>query len=341
MDLVHRIAIVLPRVRDAAHPGEGCTIETCPVSLSVYGYLPSKAVNLAFLAIFALSFVAHVFQGIRCKAWGFVVALGIGTLLEVVGYLGRVQMHKDPFKRGPLAINIVCLTVAPAFMAAGVYLTLKHLVIILGPEHSRFAPKWYTRIFIFCDIVSILIQTAGSTLSTKGNLVDTANGIMEAGIATQVLTLLIFGGLAAEFYLRYKKAATTSAFQSQTQTLAYQQQANEGIPSTHIIANIGLEKRVTAVVISYFAILIRCIYRIAEMAGGWRNPVMQNQVVFVVLDGVMCVIGCVVLNIFHPGAIFQKSKILMANGRVPDGNMRTSSMGPTHLELQIVPGAKG
>ncbi|RDW57799.1 hypothetical protein BP5796_12600 [Coleophoma crateriformis] len=338
MNIIHKIAIVLPRVRDAAHPGEGCTIDTCPVSLSVYGYLPSKAANLAFLAIFALSFASHIFQGIKRKAWGFVVALGIGTLLEVVGYLGRVQMHKDPFKRGPLAINLVCLTVAPAFMAAGIYLTLKYLVMILGPEHSRFAPKWYTRIFIFCDIVSILIQTAGSTLSTKENLVNTANGIMEAGIATQVLTLLIFGGLAAEFYLRYKKAATTSAFQFQSQTLAYQQQADGAVPPTHIVADNRLKKAVTAVVIAYFTILIRCIYRIAEMAGGWRNPVMQNQVVFVVLDGVMCVIGCVVLNIFHPGAIFQKSKIL---GWVTDGNMGTRSMGPTPLELQIVTGTKG
>ena len=35
---------------------------------------------------------------------------------------------------------------------------------------------------------------------------------------------------------------------------------------------------------------------------------MQNQAAFVVCDGVMCAIACVVLNIFHPAGIFAMSK---------------------------------
>jgi hypothetical protein len=41
-----------------------------------------------------------------------------------------------------------------------------------------------------------------------------------------------------------------------------------------------------SIVLAYSVILIRCIYRIAEMAGGWRNPIMQNQVAFTILDSV-------------------------------------------------------
>lgn len=40
-----------------------------------------------------------------------------------------------------------------------------------------------------------------------------------------------------------------------------------------------------AVAGAYVGILIRCIYRIAEMAGGWGNPIMQDEPSFVVLEG--------------------------------------------------------
>lgn len=71
--------------RAAAHPSQGCTIATCLVSLSLYGYLPNKPLNLIFIVAFAISFIGHMFLAVRRRAWSFLVALGIGTLLEVVG----------------------------------------------------------------------------------------------------------------------------------------------------------------------------------------------------------------------------------------------------------------
>ncbi len=34
---------------------------------------------------------------------------------------------------------------------------------------------------------------------------------------------------------------------------------------------------------------------------------MQNQIAFIILDGVMCVIAVVALNVFHPGFLFKQS----------------------------------
>jgi hypothetical protein len=36
---------------------------------------------------------------------------------------------------------------------------------------------------------------------------------------------------------------------------------------------------------AFLAIFVRCVYRIVEMAGGWRNSVMQNEASFIVFDG--------------------------------------------------------
>lgn len=34
---------------------------------------------------------------------------------------------------------------------------------------------------------------------------------------------------------------------------------------------------------------------------------MQNQTLFIILDGVMCVVAVLALNVFHPGVLFKQS----------------------------------
>ena len=55
---------------------------------------------------------------------------------------------------------------------------------------------------------------------------------------------------------------------------------------------------------AYALLLIRCIYRIAEMAGGWGNHIMQDEPSFIVLESFMVMIACVLLAAFAPGIFF-------------------------------------
>jgi len=71
---------------------------------------------------------------------------------------------------------------------------------------------------------------------------------MQAGIAVQVST--IFGLFSLELYIRYTRSSATARPTSQPQ---YSTQFKNSI---------------LALIIAYFAILIRYIYRVAEMAGG-------------------------------------------------------------------------
>lgn len=134
---------------------------------------------------------------------------------------------------------------------------------------------------------------------------------MEAGIIFQVITLLIFGALALELYIHYKRDLSTSSStpKSTRNEIPFPSPTSQPTLQSY---DKGLKRAVLAVVVAYFAILIRCIYRIAEMAGGLRNPVMRNEAAFVVFDGVMCVAACVMLNVFHPGEMFGKSKARLA-----------------------------
>lgn len=80
---------------------------------------------------------------------------------------------------------------APAFLAAGIYLTLKHVVIQFGQEWSRLRPSWYTYLFIAADLLSLVMQSAGGALAATADpgesLQDVGTNIMIAGIIWQVV----------------------------------------------------------------------------------------------------------------------------------------------------------
>lgn len=108
--------------------------------------------------------------------------------------------------------QIICLTIAPVFFTAGIYLTLSRVIMHYGPQHSRLTPKTYTITFICSDFIALVLQSAGGGIADQGSLsASTRNGgvhLMVAGLSFQVLSILIFMALCAEFFWRVKKDRT-------------------------------------------------------------------------------------------------------------------------------------
>jgi hypothetical protein len=71
--------------------------DECPISATPFGYAPSLAANVIFLAIFAVVMIAQMIQGVKYRTWGFTTAFILGSLFEVFGYAGRVMMASDPW----------------------------------------------------------------------------------------------------------------------------------------------------------------------------------------------------------------------------------------------------
>ena len=196
--------------------------------------------------------------------------------------------------------------IAPSFLAAGVYLTLKHTVIFCGPEHSRLKPGRYPWIFIGCDLGSIVIQAIGGGVaagaSTSGNasktLLDAGDALIIAGIAFQVGTMVVCGGLALDFYLRRRKALR-SIRETTVGRVSDPERYEAGTRKSRQFQLVCI-----AMTIAYVTILVRCIYRIHEMAGGWGNPRMRDETLFLILDGMMVAIAALALTLAHPGCMF-------------------------------------
>lgn len=256
---------------------------TCPVEATLYGYYPNMGANAFLCALFGVCFIATIVIGIMTKTWTYTAALGIGTFLEMAGYVGRVIMNGNPWSESGFKLQICCLVLGPSFVAAAIYLTLKHFVLYCGPEHSLLKARLYPWVFIGCDFGSIVLQAVGGGMAAAGGttskkLIDGGNNLIVAGIAFQVVTMTVCGGLVLIYIWRYRKAK--SALESHNEKSTYHHDKDQGV------VNLGKIKLFAAmVVLAYVTVLIRCIYRLPEMAGGWGNALMRNETEFLLLDG--------------------------------------------------------
>lgn len=124
-------------------PDANCTLDTCPLEASILRYQPSIPANAVFAGVFGLSLIIHAFQGIRMRTWGFMASMIAGCILEIIGYVGRFIIHDNPFDfngflmqismcsmvrwKEYLLTLIVCITVAPVFFSAAIYVLLSQV----------------------------------------------------------------------------------------------------------------------------------------------------------------------------------------------------------------------
>jgi hypothetical protein len=239
---------------------------------TIYGYYPSLGLNAFFVAFFALAAIIHLFLGLKYKTYFFAYVLTLGAIGEATGYAGRIVMHSNPYSSLGFKIQISCLIFSPAFIAAGVYLTLKHIILTFGEIRSRIQARFYTWIFISCDFLSLMLQAVGGGFAGgAGNNVHLRNigtNLMIAGIVWQVATLVVFMGLVMDYVLRTKNGCGQ-------------------VPKSAkgLAKKLSFRCFVGGVTVAFITIFCRCVYRIAEMVGGWANPIMRDEAGFVVMEG--------------------------------------------------------
>jgi hypothetical protein len=164
---------------------------------SYWYYRPSLPANTVLLSLFSLSLIFFLITYALTRRFGtFTFALTACCTLETLGYLGRIISYSNPWHQTGFLLQIVCLTIAPTFMAGGIYLCIRNIVYAFGAENSRIKPETYTRFFIPCDVVSLILQAMGGGMASmayhEGRSSAVGDRIMVAGLAFQVLTLAIF-----------------------------------------------------------------------------------------------------------------------------------------------------
>ncbi|KAF4335051.1 phospholipid-translocating ATPase [Fusarium beomiforme] len=263
-----------------------CTLELCPLESSILRYQPNVPANAIFLGVFATSMAIHIFQGIKMKTWGFMSSMMAGCILEIVGYVGRLMIHDDPFDFIGFLLQIIFITIAPVFFSAAIYVLLSQVINFVDPSVSRFPARYFYWIFIPSDIISLILQAVGGAMSciaTKKEDIKTGEDISIAGLVFQVFTLICFVALFIDYVIRAYKS-----------------------PSRY-----RLNKPIVVFLFFLFLatifILIRCGYRIAELEGGYFSALFRDEGLYIALESCMMCIAVLLLNAGHPGYAFKET----------------------------------
>ena len=212
-------------------------------------------------------------------------------------------------------MQMCSLIVGPAFIAAAMSVTFKHLVIYTGARHSLLKPRLYPWIFVGTDFASIAVQGLGGGIASAGSsddggdtsLLDIGDSLLLAGVAFQVANMVACGLLMLWFVWRYKRAQKATTTATTTPAPAPENEDTDYAADRHArpaTAQGHFRAFCYALVAAYLAVLARCIYRLPEFASGWGSELQQNETTFLILDGAMIAAAVLVLTVARPGWLF-------------------------------------
>ncbi|KAK1981429.1 sphingoid long-chain base transporter RSB1 [Colletotrichum cereale] len=293
-----------------------CTLSTCDVSESPYGFRPALTASAIFATVSAVCLVINGAVAARSArrqhaATPFSVLVTLACALEMLGWVDRMAGWRDPWAVYPFMQSKALLTVAPVLITSSIYVCLAPMVRILGTEHSFVKPELYTVILLPLDGLALLLQVAGLavgfhnvpyTLTSGASYAPDAAGakIVLAGLALQLATLVAAGLLLASVLLRAARARRQYGYTTFHRDVGY-------VPLT------GRFRVFAGVVPSAIAVLFgRLSFRIAEYAEGWGGPLATTggEGLFIGLEGflvgyaLLAIVGC------HPALFLQDGKMV-------------------------------
>ncbi|KAF1837824.1 RTA1-domain-containing protein [Decorospora gaudefroyi] len=300
-----------------------CKISKCPESWQVIEYRPSMAGNVIYMLFFLALFGGQLWFGTRNKTWTFMGTMCAGILGEVAGYVGRIMLNLNPFSKDSFLVNLVPLTIAPAFLTAGIYLCVGRVIVTIGAENSRLKHKMYTYVFIGCDTLALVLQAIGGGMAATAKDKEasrTGVNIMIVGLISQVITMTLFLALWADFALRSRRARISGSL-LRTQPPMY-----EYLRST---------KNFTFFQWGLFAatitIYVRCIYRVAELWEGFNGKLANDEATFMIFEGPMMILAVLALTVFHPGRVFGDLWVPAGKGVKSTGKLTEDTASAVHL----------
>lgn len=296
--------------------------------INPYGYDPHTYVCAIFVALFSLSTILHFGQALWSRKWYLIPSLVVGGIGEILGWSGRLWSSRNVLNVTPFLIQISTTIIAPTFLAAANFIILGTIIKRTGPQYSRLPPNWYALIFITVDVIALVIQAIGggvasaATQKTDGDP-NKGGHIMLLGIIIQLVEIGIYVILASGFFWNYSRHHAVRN-PTPSKKAPHPEDTAVNTPTEHTndpLHGATLEKGVAAGVtsggsgrmtrnmrlmsyglaFSTLCLLIRAIYRTAELGDGWGGVIIHTQVYFNVLDGAMIVLSMYTLNFLHPG----------------------------------------
>ncbi|KAF7172022.1 hypothetical protein CNMCM6106_006339 [Aspergillus hiratsukae] len=255
------------------------------IDFAFYRYDPSMAGAVIFVILFSITTLWHAFQLIRTRTWFFIPFL-TGGIFESIGYAGRAMSSSQSpnWTLGPYLIQTMLLLLAPALLAASVYMLLGRIILVLRAEsHAMLKKKWLTKVFVTGDVLSFLLQGTGGGIQSSGSIDSMKFGehIIVAGLFVQILFFGFFIITAGSFDMKLRRYPIPRCFEGR----------------------IPWRKHLNVLYGTSVLILIRSVFRLVEYLQGNDGFLLHHEIFLYIFDAVLIFIAMAVFNISHPSEI--------------------------------------
>ncbi|OAA34846.1 RTA-like protein [Metarhizium rileyi] len=263
---------------------------SCPVPGGFYSYRPNVGGNAVLLAVYALLLPAVLYLGIRLRTLPFSLILASGHLVALIGYVGRILLHRSPDNAAYFLLSLLGSVLGPSLITASICVACPHILSVYGEGISSCSPKLVGSTLCISITTAVVVEVVGSVLVTYGfggNSRTNSASIIVAGLSVQAAAL--FGSAVVYFFL--------------VLTLSSGHRAPDEIHSRVYMAP-KFGRFLRAIELSTTILLAYSIYRIVELAGGVDSGLFQNEIAFMIMDGALPLVSAILLTAFHPGAAF-------------------------------------
>ncbi|KAH6898190.1 RTA1 like protein-domain-containing protein [Thelonectria olida] len=251
----------------------------------LWRYIPSLPAAIVFAAIFGLLTAAHCWRLFRHRMW-FCIPFIVGGFFEVIGYAGRAAAYDATGKLIPYVIQSIFLLIAPILFAASLYMTLSRVIrSVHGEAYSMIAPRWLTRIFVFGDVFSFIVQSSGAGLrvqaGSKNSDIDPNLGsnVIVGGLVLQIVIFAIYIVTAVRFHSRFKKDPAAQAL------------------------DIPWEGSLTMIYLTSTLIILRNIYRVVEYGMGSDGYLLGHEWPTYVFDAALMMLTMMIFFWRYPSQL--------------------------------------
>ncbi|TDL17130.1 hypothetical protein BD410DRAFT_807545 [Rickenella mellea] len=277
---------------------------------SAYHYIPTKSVCIIFLVMFLLSGLIHAFQAFYFRKHWLLATAFLACVGETIGWAARYRSSLNyGTESTPFLIQISTTIISPTFLLAVYFTLFGRIIFNLGPQYSREQCPNSQR-----DILCLVLQALGGGMASGATDPSQGAHLMLGGIVVQLVTntspvaLITFNVLGAEFLWRcynekpLRDATSATSPEASSRSNASLQSSNVEKEEVNLSYSYGrLKAVIIGVVISNICLMIRGIYRTAELSDGFNGRIISTEVYFNLFDGAMVVLATFSLNILHPG----------------------------------------
>ncbi|KAH8891823.1 RTA1 like protein [Thozetella sp. PMI_491] len=166
---------------------------------------------------------------------------------------------------------------------------------VRGDKYSPISPRWTTRVFVFGDIFSFLIQSSGAGLLVKGGNPTMGENIIVGGLIFQVVIFAVFIYVALHFNLRFRAHGATT-------------QASE----------VPWQACLIMLYTTSLAIMVRNVFRVVEYAMGNEGYLLANEWPVYVFDGSLMFLTMAGFFYWYPSQLRSVEQTSMAELTDPE-----------------------